>query len=217
MRRHLAALALLSAALVAPATANAQAVITEGSVFGIANNNNFKALLEADGYNRFTSTGASMTLLTLSEIDFYYLASESGYNNSFQSGALNFIETDGNSWAAPLFLGTVLLPGGPVVPGSATAQFDGPGLQAVLGQAGFGIFLKSDWVSGSTAVNEFIIGYDDQVGQPDDDNHDDLMILARVRSVPEPGTWAMLLLGFGALGAAMRRKNKDVRVRAAIA
>lgn len=26
-------------------------------------------------------------------------------------------------------------------------------------------------------------------------------------AVPEPGTWAMLLIGFGALGAAMRRRN----------
>lgn len=31
--------------------------------------------------------------------------------------------------------------------------------------------------------------------------------------VPEPSTWAMMLFGFGALGFAMRRRRKDVKVR----
>jgi len=35
-------------------------------------------------------------------------------------------------------------------------------------------------------------------------------------AVPEPGTWAMMLIGFGALGFAMRRK-KQTRIRVAYA
>ena len=36
-------------------------------------------------------------------------------------------------------------------------------------------------------------------------------------AVPEPGTWGMMLIGFGALGFAMRRRRKDnVRVRFAL-
>ena len=67
------------------------------------------------------------------------------------------------------------------------------------------------------AVTSFILGYDDHINNQDD-NHDDHMILAVIGSaVPEPGTWAMLLAGFGMLGAAMRRKSKAPRVRAAIA
>lgn len=31
-----------------------------------------------------------------------------------------------------------------------------------------------------------------------------------IQSVPEPGTWAMMILGFGALGFAMRRRNSMV-------
>lgn len=33
------------------------------------------------------------------------------------------------------------------------------------------------------------------------------VVYAQQSPVPEPGTWAMLLLGFGALGAAMRRRR----------
>lgn len=32
-------------------------------------------------------------------------------------------------------------------------------------------------------------------------------------AVPEPGTWAMMLLGFGAIGFAMRRRKQQVRVK----
>ena len=36
-----------------------------------------------------------------------------------------------------------------------------------------------------------------------------------VAAVPEPGTWAMMLLGFGAAGYAMRRRRKQVRLQVA--
>ena len=32
-----------------------------------------------------------------------------------------------------------------------------------------------------------------------------------LNSVPEPGTWALLILGFGAIGYSMRRRNGEVR------
>lgn len=32
---------------------------------------------------------------------------------------------------------------------------------------------------------------------------------AQVGAIPEPGTWAMMLLGFGAIGAAMRRRRQS--------
>ena len=36
---------------------------------------------------------------------------------------------------------------------------------------------------------------------------------AAVAAVPEPGTWAMMLLGFGAVGFAVRRRRPTVNVR----
>jgi len=37
--------------------------------------------------------------------------------------------------------------------------------------------------------------------------------LAENAAVPEPSTWAMIIFGFGALGATMRRRKEQVRVR----
>lgn len=221
MRRHLAALALLTS-LAAPVPASAGVIITEGSVTdSVPSNNDFQARLLARGYDRYTSTGASLFLTTDSVISFYILGSESGNLDSFFSGANGFSEDNVNHFNLAdnealdgLLKFSQFFSAGNIASGAM--GFTG-GAPANLGQAGFGIFMKEGWVSGSTEVNRFIIGYDDQITGLDDDNHDDLMVLAVVRSVPEPGTWATLLLGFGALGAMMRRKSKAPRVRAAIA
>ena len=88
------------------------------------------------------------------------------------------------------------------------------GVNATVGQDGFGIFLASN--NGlPVQTNVFYLGYDDQVTGPDD-NHDDLIIRATVSpAVPEPATWAMMLLGFGAAGFAMRRRRAPVLAQAA--
>jgi hypothetical protein len=40
-----------------------------------------------------------------------------------------------------------------------------------------------------------------------------LRISAATPAVPEPATWGMMMLGFGALGGAMRRQRATARVR----
>ncbi len=219
MRRHLAALALL-AAIASPFSANASVRITEGdNTYAVSDDNDFKTELLGLGYTQYTSFNAALEMIGANQvIDFYFLGSESGYTDTFlfPGGSYTEIGTT-NHFAAPLFIGT-----GAFAPGTLAGllSFDSnQGTDAGIGADGFGIFLNEDWVwnGGQTDVSSFILGFDDQIRGPDDDNHDDLMILAVVRSVPEPGTWAMLLLGFGALGAAMRRKSANVlRLRSAL-
>ena len=44
-------------------------------------------------------------------------------------------------------------------------------------------------------------------------NIDNLVLNASSGAVPEPATWAMMTLGFGAMGFAMRRKKVGTRIR----
>ena len=44
---------------------------------------------------------------------------------------------------------------------------------------------------------------------------DNVSILATISGVPEPSTWAMMLIGFGAIGFAMRRQKRETTLQAA--
>src|SRR6187402_353573 len=146
MRRHLAALALLSAVAI-PTAASAQAVITEGSFSApISAANDFLPQLTALGYDRYTSTGASISLLTDSIIDFYYLGSESGYVDTFVSGPLSQVELASVNFPDGLLIGSRSFSAGVISPGNAQAGFtSSAGTPATLGDDGFGIFLKTAW------------------------------------------------------------------------
>jgi hypothetical protein len=218
MRRHLAALALL-AAIASPTAASAQAVITYTDSDPVPANNDFIGELAGLGYTDYTTSLANISLLTDATITFFFLGSESGFNDTFlvPSAGISYTELGNqNHFGAPILLGSGAFSAGSLA-GLLSFISDGPGAPGVMGTDPFGIFLPRGYVSGDP-VSSFILGYDDQINDIDD-NHDDLMILALVAGpVPEPGTWATLLLGFGLLGAAMRRKtSKVLRLRSAIA
>lgn len=61
-------------------------------------------------------------------------------------------------------------------------------------------------LSGSTWVQELI----DPLGNPNADSNQlyRLTLSAAVGAVPEPATWAMMILGFGAAGTALRRRRR---------
>lgn len=203
-----------AAALAVSSTADASVIITFGGADPISGNNNFIGDLNGLGLTQYTTTGATLTLDEASLLTFEVLGSESGYNDTFTAGTLSVTEYTSlvNLFATPYLLGAENFGAGSL---AGILNFSSSqGVDATVGDDGFGIFLGDNAYSGMLS-NVFYIGYDDQVtGQ--DDNHDDLILRVTVSpAIPEPATWAMMLLGFGAVGFAMRRRRAPVLAQAA--
>lgn len=214
MRKLILAAAAL--ALTSPVVAFAAPVVTVN--FGsaptvISSFNNFKPQLMAAPYNltHYTTTGSSLILSGAATITFYFLGSESGFNDRFSAGSIGLTETTAltNNFAAPVLIGSqTYLAGGSLAGLLNFTSLSAGGVAATVGNDGFGIFLKAGQTTG-TGVTEFIFGYDDFI-RGADDNHDDFMVRAVVTSaVPEPGTWAMIIAGFGIVGSLLRRRRSN--------
>jgi len=203
-----------AAALAFGTSANASAIITFGATNPVPGSNDFQGNLAGLGLTLFTTDGATITLTENSVLTFDFFGSESGFDDTFQAGAINFTETSGfTSWGAvPLGADSFLM--GSLAGLLNFSSATGPGADATVGDDGFGIFLHANDVSG-LSTNVFWLGYDDQITNVDD-NHDDMIIRVRVSpAVPEPATWAMMLLGFGAAGLVLRRRRAPVLAQAA--
>ena len=210
-------LGLLGASALAGATAanGQQAEITFDDAPAISGNNDFAGDLNTtyglDNMAAGSDTDISLTADAL--LTFYYLGSESGYMDMFTAGSVMGVENNSDNFPGGILLGSDIF-----LAGSLMGQLlfsSSSGAPATIGDEGFGIFLPDDYVSG-TGVTEFFIGYDDQLTNPDDDNHDDFLVRVTVGpAVPEPATWAMMLMGFGAAGYAMRRRRAPVLAQAA--
>ena len=210
MKKMLTALAGVAAlALATPASAGFTVTFTGANP--VPGNNDFQADLASAGLTQFTTTGATITLSEDAQILFEFLGSESGFSDTFfTTGALpnlSYTETSSppgeNHFAAPIVIGVDQLFAGNMA-NFFNFSSSGPGADATIGDDGFGIFLGPNAVSG-LSTNVLYFGYDEQINMQDD-NHDDFIVRATV--LPEPGTWAMMLLGFGAAGFAMRRQRK---------
>ena len=201
-----------AAALALTSNANAQSVsITPGATAPISNLNDFQSQLNGLGLDSITTSGAVLNLSADAVLFFELLGSESGYSDTFTAGGVTFTENSAfTPWGA-IPLGFQSFGAGSLA-GDLLFSSTG-GVNATVGDDGFGIFWGPNTNFGST--NTFYIGYDDQItGQ--DDNHDDLVLRVTVLpAVPEPATWAMMLLGFGAVGFAMRRRRAPVLAQAA--
>ena len=203
MRKTL--LGLVGAAAMAMASnATAQSVvITPGTTAPISGANDFGAQLAGLGLTDITTTGAGLNLTADAVLTFTLLGSESGFNDTFNAGAVSFTEMSSFTPWGEYLLGSSSFSAGSL---SGDLLFSSlGGVNATVGADGFGIFWGPN--TSFAGTNVFYIGYDDQItGQ--DDNHDDLIIRVNVSpAVPEPGTWAMMLLGFGAVGFAIRRRR----------
>jgi PEP-CTERM motif len=216
MKKLLTALAGVAAlALATPATAGVTITFTGTSP--VPGNNDFNADLASAGLTQFTTTGATITLSEDAQILFEFLGSESGFSDTFSTAGatpVSLTETSSppgeNHFAAPIVIGADSFLAGSLA-SLLNFSSSGPGADATVGDDGFGIFLGPNAVSG-LSTNVFYLGYDDQINMQDD-NHDDFIVRATV--LPEPGTWAMMLLGFGAAGFAMRRHRKPALAQVA--
>ena len=213
MRKMILGLVGAAALAMGSTAANASVIITFGGTNPVPGNNDFQGNLAGLGLTLYTTTGATLTLTEDSLLTFEFLGSESGFDDTINAGAVSFTETSGfTPWSVTL-LGSDMFSAGSLA-GLINFSSTGPGANATVGDDGFGIFLGANDVSG-LMTNVFYLGYDDQITNIDD-NHDDMIIRVTVSpAVPEPGTWAMMLLGFGAVGFAIRRRRAPVLAQAA--
>ena len=214
MRKLVLGLAGAAALAFGSTQASASAIITFGATNPVPGNNDFQTDLAGLGLTLFTTDGATITLTENSVLTFEFFGSESGFNDTFQAGAINFTEmTSFTPWGSQL-LGADSFLAGSLAGLLNFSSASGPGANATVGDDGFGIFLGANDVSG-LSTNVFWLGYDDQITNVDD-NHDDMIIRVTVSpAVPEPATWAMMLLGFGAAGFVLRRRRAPVLAQAA--
>lgn len=184
--------------------AHADFVVMPGTLTGTLNTltfNEFVPELMAEGFDTY-SEAATLAVSGPSTVTYYAFGSESWFEDSFTvDGVQVFTETDSN---VKTFYGLQNL-------GSYnyTSSIDnlgflingGGGTPGSIGSTSFAIFYNS-----SDYGNLVAFGYDDLALT--DDNHDDLIIFARIVAlVPEPASWALMIVGFGVLGAAVRRRH----------
>ena len=209
-------MALAGLTLGLASAANAQDVtITYSGTQAIPGINDFLSTLSGLGLTQYTTSGATIVLNGDAIITFEFLGSESGYSDTFSTVSLPALSLSEFSqfedhFASPVAIGSGAFASGSLIGRLLFSTLNPGGLNATVGDAGFGIFLGPNATSsGSFNTSVFYLGYDDQI-EPgvDDDNHDDFIVRATVTSaVPEPATWAMMLIGFGAVGYSLRRRR----------
>jgi len=215
MRRLVVGGLAAAVALAVPGAADAGVILTQGTTFAIPASNDFGSQLAAFGLTQYTSAGASLFVDSDTTITFEFLGSESGFNDTFTAlggSPVSLTETTSftNTFAAPAPIGSSVFTAGSLAGRLVFSSTNPNGATATVGDDGFSIFLAPDQAVGLVSV--FYLGYDDQVFRQDDD-YDDFIVRAivatprQVGAVPETATWAMMLVGFGAAGLALRRRK----------
>lgn len=202
MKKLMLAGAAALALATSPASASTLVVGSGNDTSPLSSGNDFRSQLEGLGLT-ILRTSASLTLTGPSNIQIDYFASESGFADTFNLGSFSFTETNKSSFGAQL-IGTLTN----VAAGPLAAYFTSTGhaSQHAPGSENFGFVLPRGTGAGAYESNVIWVAYDDQINNADD-NHDDFILRLTVTPVPEPATWAMMIGGFGMLGAAVRRRR----------
>lgn len=196
--------ALTSMALAVPATAAGWFTVTAGADnVMLPANDAFLSDLAALGLTANARGGATVTLNSNRGLKFEYMGSESGFVNTFKVGSSSFVENNKAVWGPVPMFSKSAVAAGPIT----NWIFDSAGgvTNQGIGSSAFGIATPTLLSAGDTYMsNVLYIGFDDQVGGGDRD-FDDFVV--RVTAVPEPESWAMMIMGLGLVGAAHRRRR----------
>ena len=172
--------------------------------------NAFTSELTALGLSRTVNEGSSIFLNSDSTLVFELMGTAGGYVDTLEvAGLPPYTETtifDQNNFTRPVRIGSAQF-----LAGTLTGQivFTNPvGRTVTVGDEGFGVYLPDGLESGGE-VSSFYLGYDDESVDLADSDYDDFLVRATVStagSVPEPATWATMMLGFLIIGLLAQRR-----------
>lgn len=211
--RHVLKMALAGAALTFASAANASLVL-DSSTFTVTADHNAGPNQVTINFDSPVAGLTSQLVLTLlggsgNAFDFHYDFTEVGVANLVGFGFdtnPNLSSVTGISGPLQFFANTTF-PGS----GNIEACFNGGNnCSAANGQAGSfsGGFTLNFTGSAPFTLNDFVDRYA-SVGGPGGQSVEGHPFIP---GVPEPATWAMMLLGFGGIGMAMRRRRRDGRL-----
>ena len=193
--------------LIASLSANAAFVISGGASEPLPiTNNNFNTQLDGLDFNQM-ATGAQLSVDMDGFVTFYYLAAESGYTNSFNSGSNTITENnegfDWDGWSSF----TISVAANEIMDFSFTSA-TASALTPVDNASGTN--LDGLGIMTSTTLSDLVLAYNDNPrlsGTGMDADYDDMLVRAEFSAVPVPA--AVWLFGSGLLGLmgiARRRK-----------
>ena len=197
--------------MVASLSANAAFVVTGGSTSPWpVPDNDFTSDLNVKGFNQMM-TGAQLSVDMDGSVTFYYIAAESAYTNSFNSGSSNTMTENNDSfnwdgWDSF----SINVTAGEVLDFTFTSD-NGSALTPVDNASGSN--LSGLGIMTSTAIPDLVLAYNDNVekGVPwTDSDFDDMMVRAQFIPTAVPLPAAVWLFGsglIGLIGMARRRKQ----------
>ena len=210
--RLLTTMCVGAVALITSLSANAAFVFSGGSTQGLpVPGNDFDTELQGLGFSEMT-TGTQLSVDQDGTVTFYYIAAESAYTNSFNSGSSNTIaennhsfDWDGwDSFTISVAAGDDLNFSFTSDGASAMTPVNNP---ASTNLEGLGIMTPGD---GSSSLMQLVLAYNDNALYTGDSDFDDMLVRAdfRVAAVPVPA--AVWLFGSGLLGLiGMARRRKQ--------